>query len=210
MVGSSGSYFEKNKKVYYQFKDSANFELVYDFNITVGDTFYTKGYSNIQNSFDYVVLDDSSGTDPTFPNRRILQFNSGVRWVEGIGNVISSYTMPFSLNHTPTSISGGGTVFKCQYSDGQSFPCQDAFLLHVDENDLALLKLYPNPTSNYLNLKHAAPHSEIEVFDLMGMNLTNQVFNKHEVLDVSRLKHGTYLLKLSSANGATFKRFVKK
>jgi hypothetical protein len=102
MIGSSGSYFEKNKKVYYQFKDSANFELIYDFNITIGDTFFAKGYSNIQDSFDYVLMDDSSGTDPTFPNRRILQFNSGVRWVEGIGNVISSYAMPFSLNHTPT------------------------------------------------------------------------------------------------------------
>jgi hypothetical protein len=61
-----------------------------------------------------------------------------------------------------------------------------------------------------LYLKNIPLHSQIEVFDLIGLNLTNQVIIGQEEMDVSRLKPGAYFLKLSGDKGSIVKRFVKK
>ncbi|MCT4622526.1 MAG: T9SS type A sorting domain-containing protein [Schleiferiaceae bacterium] len=204
-----GAYYEKNKRIYYRYDTSSVFKVLYDFNLTLGDTFvnpfYESGNPYWTDSMAVVTLEDSSGLSFGFYGRRTLYLD-GQPWIEGIGNP-SYHGIKHNLH--PGSLSGGWE-FKCLYYDGQSVPCQNAYILGEEKEYSIQPKLFPNPTHNKLILKNLPVDSQLEIFDVMGVNLTHQVTIDGEELDVSRLKPGTYLLKLSGANGATFKRFVKE
>ena len=81
-------YYEQNKQVFFKY-DTGSFKLVYDFNITVGDTFYVPNYNaptgTPWQTYTTVILDDSNSVD--WPGRRMIEFANGGQWVEGMGLV---------------------------------------------------------------------------------------------------------------------------
>ncbi|WP_445733424.1 T9SS type A sorting domain-containing protein [Mariniflexile sp.] len=68
--------------------------------------------------------------------------------------------------------------------------------------------IYPNPTSNYINIKSEITITKIEIFDLLGKQiLTTGTQNQ---LDVSGFQAGIYLIKLYSENRHSIKKIVIK
>ncbi len=73
--------------------------------------------------------------------------------------------------------------------------------LSVNENSLSDFNLFPNPSTNYVEISSPeTPISEIQVFDLGGkLILSNNYDSKIEVnLNITSLTNGIYLLKINN------------
>ncbi len=86
--------------------------------------------------------------------------------------------------------------------------------LSVDEVDLNDIKIYPNPTEGIIDLGigPALQITSAEIFNLLGQNILkfeNEQIDSRQ-LDISSLQSGTYLLQISTENGSTIKRIVKR
>jgi hypothetical protein len=58
--------------------------------------------------------------------------------------------------------------------------------------------VFPNPTDQFINLSTAIQDKEaIEVFNLLGQDFSGLVIVQGNQLDVSKLPHGVYVLKLN-------------
>ncbi len=81
----------------------------------------------------------------------------------------------------------------------------------VVEQEVAVpILIYPNPTSDLININTREGHSELKIFDTLGQLLLTKNINTQSSIDVSQLKAGIYLLSIESENGKVVKRFVKE
>lgn len=81
-------------------------------------------------------------------------------------------------------------------------------LLSTQENtSLIDFKIYPNPSSDYLNFNHKI--ESIKVFDIQGKLVLNRKINSNN-LNVSELKNGVYVLEVFSENKKSSQKFIKK
>ena len=81
--------------------------------------------------------------------------------------------------------------------------------LGVNSSTLSLTTLYPNPTSDILNIETQQKISKIEIFDLSG-KLVKSVEGKAKNISVSNLTNGMYLIKLYTESGVMNSKFIKK
>ncbi|MBF6640390.1 T9SS type A sorting domain-containing protein [Flavobacterium sp. J49] len=76
--------------------------------------------------------------------------------------------------------------------------------------DLAGLKLYPNPTSNLLNVEYTATITSIEVYNLVGQKITAKNVNAiSTTVDMSPLAGGTYFVKVQAENASRTIKVIK-
>ena len=68
--------------------------------------------------------------------------------------------------------------------------------------------VYPNPTSNTLNIECAQKVNKIEIYDMQG-KLTTTAFDT-KTINVSALSNGTYIVRIATADGMAVKTFVKE
>jgi hypothetical protein len=200
-----GAYYEKDKRIYYRLDTSAVFKVLYDFNLTLGDTFVNPFY--IPNmvwvdSMAIVTQEDSTGLG--YYGRRTLYLN-GQHWIEGIGN--PSY---HGIKHNihPGTLSGGWE-FKCQYADGQSIPCADAYILGSEEFDLNRIKSFPNPVKDKLILNDLDPNAIVRLFNSSGQGIPIGELRSSNQIDCSNLSTGLYILSIEIHSETRFLKFLK-
>jgi heat shock protein HslJ len=68
------------------------------------------------------------------------------------------------------------------------------------------LKIYPNPTSDFLMVENAKTNSSFQIFDMDGKLISQGKLGSQNKIDVSTLEKGNYILKMNSKNY----RFIKK
>lgn len=86
-------------------------------------------------------------------------------------------------------------------------------VLGTAEHDLrAEVNLYPNPTSNLLNIKLSnGTAKSIEIYDMSGqMVFVRSNTSNSESIDVTPFAKGTYIIKINTSEGATTSKFVKE
>lgn len=74
------------------------------------------------------------------------------------------------------------------------------------------MNIYPNPTSDILNIKTASEIDSIEIYDLLGKRVktfTESNINNNTI-DISQLSKGMYLAKISSDGKTSTYRIVKE
>lgn len=77
--------------------------------------------------------------------------------------------------------------------------------------NIAEVSVWPNPATNYLNIKmHSHHHVNATLSDGTGRELGRFQFTNNHCLDISHLPAGFYLLTLSSGQNVRVTRFVKK
>jgi hypothetical protein len=80
----------------------------------------------------------------------------------------------------------------------------------LDDN----FKLYPNPSNAILNvqLQNSDNSSQIQVFDMLGKQIHHQEMSSNEMssIDVSNWNNGLYVVKITSNNNTSTKRFIKQ
>lgn len=91
----------------------------------------------------------------------------------------------------------------------------EGFINSIDSGPLGIndyivnkIMVFPNPTSNYINIMSELPISLIEIFDLLGKRILTKKIQNH--IDVSHLQSGIYLVKIYSEKGQETKRFIKQ
>ena len=75
------------------------------------------------------------------------------------------------------------------------------------------LVLFPNPTSDKLNLRIAENQigNRVTIFSVLGQELNSYILNTEEtILDVSHYQNGIYLLKINTNSDIQSYKFVKK
>jgi hypothetical protein len=85
--------------------------------------------------------------------------------------------------------------------------------LSIEDNILNTFSIKSNPVNQNLELNFSQnlPEGELVILDLLGKSIsTREVINSNSALiDVSSLKSGVYIVKISSGNSIQTKRFIK-
>jgi len=73
------------------------------------------------------------------------------------------------------------------------------------------VKLYPNPTSNILNIEAGANIQTIAVYNILGQEVMNREANDSTIrLDVSSLNAGVYVIKTMIDGNVSSTKFIKE
>jgi hypothetical protein len=80
-------------------------------------------------------------------------------------------------------------------------------LASQEVNSLNDFKIYPNPSSDYLNFNHKIEY--VKIFDIQGKLVLNRKINSNN-LNVSELKNGVYIVEVFSENKKSSQKFIKK
>jgi hypothetical protein len=127
-------------------------------------------------------------------------------WDFGDGST-SQETNPSHLYTT-----GGDFVVTLTASNGD---CNDLFTFNVnnvsiEENQLGLIHLYPNPTSNVLNIQTPV-QTHLIIMDMMGKQVMNIVTNQTTTtIDTSDFASGLYVVQGYNFNGRFTSKFEKQ
>lgn len=77
--------------------------------------------------------------------------------------------------------------------------------------DNAEIKIFPNPASNILNINTSSIITSIEIVDINGRIIQSLSQNSNEViLNIENLQSGMYLLKVTTENGSSIEKIIKK
>lgn len=83
----------------------------------------------------------------------------------------------------------------------------------IDEEIQGILSIYPNPVKDLIHVNLTETNiNKFEIYDILGKKvLSKKGLNTLENIDVRKLKHGIYFLKVFDNNNATFtSKFIKK
>ncbi|MCL7754469.1 T9SS type A sorting domain-containing protein [Polaribacter sp. Z022] len=84
-------------------------------------------------------------------------------------------------------------------------------VLNTNTFALASLKIYPNPTTNFINLNSQSNIQKVEIYNVLGAKVkTLNTDDKNVLIDVSLLKKGIYLLRYNIDNSVGTSRFIKQ
>ena len=161
-------------------------------------------------TFDFstpIVLDNSIGdTDATFwVSFNMGNVDNGDTGVTG-GDIVSG--LPYAVNSDNTGgaweLSSGAPLL-----DG-TYTFEGTCLLGVDEFEMSLISVSPNPTAEFINID--MPNGSLnfvsELYDITG----KQVLRKEnlETLNVSQLKSGIYILRIKTDTGVVSRKIIKE
>lgn len=105
------------------------------------------------------------------------------------------------------------------YSNGEEFSTKDFYLnvtsngdgSHVGIEEVANVKveIYPNPTTDRLNIECGQTISRIEVLDVAGRTVMSQNGNVNSI-NTKALAEGVYMLRVMTEAGVSAQKFVKE
>jgi hypothetical protein len=132
------------------------------------------------------------------------------------GGILIWYDAASGGNVLPgtTSMIAGTTYYAANQQDG----CESARLAVLVQEDCSLaidpetemIRMYPNPTTDFLNLVSETGIKEVEVFNQLGQKVQVSLLTP-EKLDVTQLAIGTYVIRLTLMNGNISSQiFIKK
>ncbi|WP_274473812.1 aryl-sulfate sulfotransferase [Mangrovimonas aestuarii] len=79
--------------------------------------------------------------------------------------------------------------------------------LNTPEIALQNINIYPNPTSNYINIESAYPIDKIEIYDLLGKNVMTE--HNNTKINLESLNSGVYIISINQGNKKTIKKIIK-
>ncbi|AZA90427.1 Por secretion system C-terminal sorting domain [Chryseobacterium nakagawai] len=134
-------------------------------------------------------------------------------WCPGNSVPIRGFTLPsmtagnHTLKHTiPTAVFNGqqGDVYLSVYMQGKSNAS-----LNVKDIKTIDVNIYPNPTSDFVNIKTKEDVTSMTLFSMDGRKLT-EVYKENRI-NLSSYSTGVYFLNIVLKDGTTFKhKIIKK
>lgn len=201
-----------NRKVYQLNTSTSMDELLYDFDLVLGDTIKTIIGGYVSGSSDNYIVDsiDSVSVNGRMHKRFLLRGTYALpnqTWlIEGIG--CSGHLIRgldgFELTSQFSCYSEAGSV---QYGD---IAC--TFTVSIDENTQDFdFVFFPNPVINKFNVSIKEKAELLEVYNSSG-SLVFSESNLSKGLNTINVNHigaGIYTVKLKSEKGVAMKKFVK-
>ncbi|NNK82087.1 MAG: T9SS type A sorting domain-containing protein [Flavobacteriaceae bacterium] len=81
--------------------------------------------------------------------------------------------------------------------------------LSLNNFESRTLKIYPNPTSNFLNIKNLKENQNIEIYDILGNKVIELYYIIDTTIDISNLSKGLYFLKVNAYKESIIKILKK-
>lgn len=168
------------------------------------------GYNLLLQPFIYLLW-DFKNKKFSEGNQRKINFNLPFNQIEGVA--INSLQQLYLTNESISNklINIKAALFEMDISQWFNI-VEDGVQNSVESNSI---KLFPNPTKDELNIEWDAKWNiyRIEIFDMSGKN--SEVWNLDSIdptfqINISNLKKGVYILKLSGKNTTQYKKFVKQ
>ena len=79
--------------------------------------------------------------------------------------------------------------------------------LSTEDNTMNIIKVYPNPTDNYLFIGGNKTPESISIYNLLGKKV---MFKRNtDKIKVSELSKGVYIIRISDGIGQTNRKFIK-
>lgn len=198
-------YREENGKVYLKPSLAEEEELIYNFNLSVGDTFLVDIPEN-QFSFEIVVETVDSILLNSGSKRKRISFNNlaDYYWIEGIGGNISP------LNTDGIIALDCWIDLKCYFVDNnlefENGDCELGFGTTISANDLEEViidfLIFPNPVKYEFRIETDFEQlKSIQVFNSLGAELMQITSFESNLFDVDYLNEGVYYLVAKFKNG---------
>ncbi|MBO4646345.1 MAG: T9SS type A sorting domain-containing protein [Bacteroidales bacterium] len=197
-------------------------KILYDFDLSVGDTFPIRPLSNTY-GFDSVLVVERIDSILLFNGeyRKVFISNTltnGIfevlqeQWIEGIG---SMHGPLFPLNaRLLTEELGEESTLTCFLANGEVLYQNPRFwscLLEIDDKTEQNLCTFPNPTSGKFILQIPSPEkiAQIELSDISGKQLVR--FVESESIDISAFQAGMYIGVVTYKDGRKYSfKVIKK
>ncbi len=87
----------------------------------------------------------------------------------------------------------------------------DDLVLQNDDISIDQFEIYPNPTNNYLNIRHPSIlKSNLAIYDVLGKEILNiRDFDFQNILDLTTLVNGVYFLNIVSGDEVFCQKIIK-
>ncbi|MUU78610.1 T9SS type A sorting domain-containing protein [Winogradskyella endarachnes] len=110
---------------------------------------------------------------------------------------------------TVSSIMGLGTEYNGTYQIFPRYASDVAAALSVNNFNDTAFSLYPNPTNTgFVSISSTNSDAiSVQVFDILGKQVKNETLSNN-TLNVSNLKSGVYIVKITQNNASTTKKLV--
>ena len=128
--------------------------------------------------------------------------NQKVAYTWSNGSTADSITLKNVQGNTDVSLTGTNNSTGCESTSTITILAN----LAIEEVNDDLLQLYPNPTTAQININSAEELKNISVFNLMGQQVINA--GNTNVVDLSKLNNGTYVVRIEMLNGTVATRTV--
>ena len=198
---------------------------------------YVKTYGNLTKKYmtpvkNYMELNAiaiSNNPTPT-PNEYLFDLINNVNWTATSDQPWLNLSSISLLGKNPqNTITGNGDAKITLTADqntsgatrssnvnisGEGVPAKTVIVsqtatLATGESKISVITLYPNPTSDFLNIKSDQKISKVELYDMSGKLMMYSKFNDN-VISVASLPKGNYILKIFTASGVVTSKFIKK
>lgn len=194
--------------------------LIYDFSLSVGDTFSNDFYSNL---IGYSLVLEVKDIDTIYyAGAQRKRFKIGemagtsiiAQIIEGIGN---TQGLMFDMYSNLLLCPPNGRN-RCYEYNGELLyhdnPSQDCITPLYGLNEIKLednsVTLYPNPTNKDVNISSENIINSVEVFNSIGQKVyQTNVKAKGKTFDINSLSKGVYIIGVNTENGYVRKKLIK-
>ncbi|MCF6133431.1 T9SS type A sorting domain-containing protein [Flavobacterium wongokense] len=158
-------------------------------------------YPYMQSYLNITRLTETGNLDLSFGNNGVFLTNTNNSQLNGGWEIdIQNDDKIIAVGYTATTDIADKTTLICRLSPDNS--------LNTDENMAERhIKIYPNPTTEYIHLSNLSEILGYTIYNLLGDKIEEGSISDNEKIDVRDLTNGLYLLKF--ANGTTLK-FTKE
>ena len=188
-------------------------KMIYDFSLSIGDTFYDSNNSNFTFTIDYIDTINYNGIERRYFTVKCGGQIAGI-WLEGIGNY-EGLLYPF---HTSTAENWGNT--RCYSHNGDLLysnldnganDCTTPLLgldnISFEDNSITL---YPNPANKEINIQSDNIINSIEIFNSLGQKVYQEkTKSKERRIDINSLSKGIYIIGANTDKGYIKKKLIK-
>jgi hypothetical protein len=119
-----------------------------------------------------------------------------------------------SINADPTNTAVGQELADALYYAADHLPVIADFIYtqtSINETSFDEIELFPNPTSDHINLTNVQDFKSVTLFDLAGKQLIYKENYSSEIsLDLKHLKSGVYILKLANDHSEKVYKVIKE
>lgn len=183
---------------------------------TSGNIFIIGRFTSVNMIIGSTTLTNAGGQD-IFTAR--YNADGTASWAKTIGSSGDDYSADIALgpngnchvagNFLSDSLTFGTTVLTNQGNDSTF---TEYFLTKLDNTNLSVdqmtlntinIQLYPNPVHRQFELSTVAPIQKVEVYSMLGQLVKS--FNQQNQYDVSDLKKGSYIVKVSAEDSSESK-----
>ena len=192
------------RKVYIIPPGTSAEQLLYDFNMEVGDS--VKGYLESFNGKDVVESIDSVFTGSRYLRRWYINHCYHIYFIEGIG---STYGL---VEVSPGCITDLWDIdITCFQQNGQTqYPdtamdCKLTTSINSKEKNPNPVKVFPNPSNGNFTVQFEEPMSirEIRLTGLPGNEILHQQINRESKTNIGNLPAGIYFLTITGKDDRT-------